>query len=133
MQKLFVYGTLEFPLVVKKLLGTTLAGERAVLEDYGRYLLVNRSYPGIIIQTGARVDGVLYRDVTPKFFKILDRYEDDIYERRQVTVMNAHSQLVSAWAYVIPLQHKKELSKKPWSREDFANTNLKRFLNVRCL
>jgi gamma-glutamylcyclotransferase (GGCT)/AIG2-like uncharacterized protein YtfP len=132
MQRLFVYGTLEFPAVVKKLLGTTLTGERAELDGYGRYLLVNRNYPGIVNQPGACVDGILYHGVTPKYFKLLDRYEDDIYERRQIQVRSSQGQRMNAWAYVIPLWHKHELSRQPWDREMFANTQLRRFLNVRC-
>lgn len=131
MRRLFVYGTLEFPAVVKKLLGTTLAGESAELEGYTRYLLVNRNYPGIVSMPGESVDGVLYHGVTPKYFKLLDRYEDSIYERRQIQVINSHAQRVTAWTYVIPLRYRQELSNQPWDREYFANTQLKRFLNVR--
>lgn len=132
MQRLFVYGTLEFPAVVKKLLGTTLAGERAELEGYGRYLLINRNYPGIINKPGARVDGILYHGVTPKYFRLLDRYEDAIYERRQIQVTSTQGQQMTAWAYVIPLRYRHELSNQPWDRDMFANAQLKRFLNVRC-
>ncbi|WP_455365774.1 gamma-glutamylcyclotransferase family protein [Kaarinaea lacus] len=131
MQRLFVYGTLEFPAVVKKLLGTTLVGEAAELQGYTRYLLVNRNYPGIVSKPGASVDGVLYHGITPKYLKLLDRYEDNIYERHQVQVVNSHGQRMNAWAYVIPLRHKQELSNQPWDREYFASTQLKRFLNVR--
>lgn len=131
MQRLFVYGTLEFPAVVKKLLGTTLVGERAELEGYTRNLLVNRNYPGIVSKPGERVDGVLYHGVTPKYFKLLDRYEDNIYERRQIQVINSHGLRITAWAYVIPLRYRQELSNQPWDREYFANMQLKRFLNVR--
>ncbi len=132
MHRLFVYGTLEFPVIVKKLLGFSLTGEPVQLQGYERYLLVNRNYPGIIRAPGKRVDGVLYQGVTPKYFKVLDRYEDDIYARRRVRVLNSHGQLVTAWTYVIPLRHKRELSSRPWDRETFMNTQLRRFLNVRC-
>ncbi|WP_455221388.1 gamma-glutamylcyclotransferase family protein [Kaarinaea lacus] len=131
MQRLFVYGTLEFPAVVRKLLGTTLVGERAEAQGYERYLLVNRNYPGIFNKSGVSVDGVLYHGLTPKYFRSLDRYEDNIYKRQQIQVINSHGQRMSAWAYVIPLRHKQELSNQPWDREYFANTQLKRFLNVR--
>ena len=132
MHRLFVYGTLEFPQVVKKLLGTSLEGECAELPGFDRYLLVNRNYPGVISNPAARVDGVLYHGVTPKYFKLLDRYEDEFYERRRVVVETSQSQTVSAWAYIVPLRYKRELSNKPWNRENFTSTHLKRFLNVRC-
>jgi len=131
MQRIFVYGTLEFPAVVKKLLGTTLVGELAEAPGYARYLLVNRSYPGMVCQAGSSVDGVLYHRVTPKYLKLLDRYEDNIYERQHIQVINARGKTLTAWAYVIPLRYKQELSNQPWDREYFANTQLKRFLNVR--
>ncbi|HEY5603975.1 MAG TPA: gamma-glutamylcyclotransferase family protein [Gammaproteobacteria bacterium] len=132
MQRLFVYGTLEFPIIVKKLLGKTLAGEPARLNGYERYLLVNRAYPGIISQPGAGVDGVLYLGITPKYLKRLDRYEDTIYERRRVQVTDSRGQPVAAWAYVIPPQRQRELSNQPWDRNTFMQTQLKRFLTIRC-
>ena len=132
MYRLFVYGTLEFPQVVKRLLGTTLSGEYAELPGFERFLLVNRTYPGIIRNPGARVDGVLYHGVTPQYLKLLDRYEGKFYERRSVVVETAENQSVTAWAYIVPLRYKRELSNKPWDREKFTSTQLKRFLNVRC-
>ena len=132
MQRLFVYGTLEIPQVVKKLLGKVLPGENAVLKGYARYILVNRHYPGIIRQVNSQVGGVLYHGVTPKYLRLIDRYEDDIYERQKVQVTDSKGQCVEAWAYTIPLRYKKELTGLPWKRENFINQHLKRFLNVRC-
>ena len=132
MHRLFVYGTLEFPQVIRKLLGVNLVGEYAELPGYERFMLVNKHYPGIIRNSIARVDGFLYEGVTAKQFAILDRYEDDFYERCRVVVETAHAQSVAAWTYIIPLRHKRALSNKSWNREDFMRTQLKRFLNVRC-
>jgi len=132
MKRLFVYGTLECPEVVEKLLGTVLSGENAVLEGYARYMLLNRHYPGIVYRPGARVDGVLYNGITPKFLRKLDRYEDDIYERQVVKVVDSCGGCVDAWAYVIPPRFRKELTRIPWSRDEFVKIHLKRFLNVRC-
>ena len=133
MHRLFVYGTLEFPQVIKKLLGVTLVGEYAELPGYERFMLVNKNYPGIIRNSMARVDGILYEGVTAKQLAILDRYEDDFYERCRVVVETVNAQSVAAWTYIIPLRHKRTLSNKPWNRDDFMRTHLKRFLNVRCL
>ena len=132
MQTLFVYGTLEYPQVVYKLLGTELRGEPAVLNGYARYLLVNRPYPGVIRQPEAQVDGVLYHGVTPKYLRLLDRYEDEIYERKQVKVIDSRGQNVDAWVYLIPLRFRKELTGRPWNRDFFSHHHLKRFVNVRC-
>ena len=132
MQRLFVYGTLEFPEVVQKLLGIRLVGEPATLEGYERFLLVNRHYPGIVTNPSEQVDGVLYYGVTPKLFSRLDRFEDKFYQRRRVVVQTSRGFSETAWAYIVPLKYKRELSTKPWSREIFYKTQLKHFLNVRC-
>ena len=132
MQRLFVYGTLEFPEVVNHLLGTELRGENAVLNGYARYMLVNRHYPGIIRRPNARVEGILYHGITPKYLRLLDRYEDEIYERKMIQVTDSQGHCIDAWSYVIPLRFKKELTSLPWNREKFANHHLKRFLNVCC-
>lgn len=132
MQWLFVYGTLEFPEVVRKLLGATLDGEKAILRGFARYLLVNREYPGIVRDPDSSVDGVLYQGVTPKYIRLLDRYEDNIYDRQRVQVINAKGEPVDAWAYIIPPKYRRELSTAPWQRDAFRCKHLKRFLNVRC-
>jgi len=132
MHRLFVYGTLEYPQLVKKLLGISLVGEHATLSGFERFLLVNRNYPGIIRNPAARVDEILYHGVTAKYFNSLDRYDDEFYERRRVVVETSRSQSVTVWAYIIPLRYKRELSNKAWSREMFSSTQLKRFLKVCC-
>ena len=131
MQNLFVYGTLEIPQVMKKLLGTVPDTESVVLRDYARYMLVNRSYPGIIKQDGSQVNGLLYRDISAKYLKILDRYEDKFYRRRIVHVENTRGHAKKAWAYIIPQHHKYELSNVPWDKTSFIQQHLKRFLRVR--
>jgi gamma-glutamylcyclotransferase (GGCT)/AIG2-like uncharacterized protein YtfP len=132
MQTLFVYGTLEIPQVVKKLLGTTLPSESAVLKGFERYMLINCHYPGIIRQEGAQVEGVLLHGITPKYLQLLDRYEDKIYKRQVVQVTNSKGQGVDTWVYVVPPRYKKQLTSRPWNRDYFVNTHLKRFLNVLC-
>jgi len=132
MQNLFVYGTLEIPQVVKKLLGTVPNAESVILRDYARYMLVNRSYPGIIKQQGSEVNGVLYSGISAKYLKILDRYEDKFYQRRIVRVENIQGNAKRAWAYIIPHHHKYELSDDPWDRAKFIQQHLKRFLRVHC-
>lgn len=132
MQRLFVYGTLEFPEVVHKVLGTVLAGETARLRGFARYLLINRDYPGIVKDAGSETDGVLYHGITPKHLRALDRYEDIIYDRQRVQVVDARGDTVGAWAYVIPLRHRHLLTHRPWQRNSFKNNHLKRFVNVRC-
>ncbi|MGD8566769.1 MAG: gamma-glutamylcyclotransferase [Gammaproteobacteria bacterium] len=132
MQRLFVYGTLEFPEVVHKVLGTTLEGENAWLRGFARYLLINREYPGIIRDAGSVTEGVLYHGITPKHLRALDRYEDNIYQRQRVQVVDLRGDTVEAWAYVIPPRHRRLLSRKPWQRNAFRNKHLRRFVNVRC-
>jgi gamma-glutamylcyclotransferase (GGCT)/AIG2-like uncharacterized protein YtfP len=132
MQRLFVYGTLEFPEVLRKVLGTMLEGEKARLHGFVRYLLINREYPGIVQDAGSETDGVLYHGVTPKHLRALDRYEDNIYDRQRVQVVDACGESVDAWAYVIPPRHRHLLSRKPWQRNTFRNRHLRRFVNVRC-
>ncbi|MGD8559274.1 MAG: gamma-glutamylcyclotransferase [Gammaproteobacteria bacterium] len=132
MQRLFVYGTLEFEPVVRKVLGRSLKGEPAWLHGYARYLLINKEYPGIVTDAACVVDGVLYQGITPQYFRLLDRYEDNIYRRQRVEVVNAHGEQVEAWAYVVPPRFRRVLSSKPWRRDVFENNQLKRFINVRC-
>ena len=131
MQNLFVYGTLEIPQVMNKLLGRVPVAESAVLRDYARYMLRKQPYPGIIKQEGAEVEGVLYRGISAKYLQILDRYEGRFYQRRIVHVKNARGYAARAWTYIVPLRYKNALSDVPWDRTQFIQEHLKRFLCVR--
>lgn len=125
---LFAYGTLEIPAIMYAVTGQHYPAEVARLPDYARYLLVNKHYPGIIPRTNAEVSGVLYRNLSPRVWSRLDRYEDVFYQRQQVRVITATEENLEAWTYVIPADKQQMLSHIPWDRRYFTKHRLRRFM-----
>jgi len=125
---LFAYGTLEIPAVMYAVTGQHHPAEAAVLPDYRRYMLANKHYPGIVPQLNADVDGMLYRNLSPQIWRRLDRYEDDFYQRQQVTVLSRRGELIEAWTYIVPVACQHLLSQTSWDRRYFTKHRLRRFL-----
>jgi gamma-glutamylcyclotransferase (GGCT)/AIG2-like uncharacterized protein YtfP len=127
---LFAYGTLEIPAVMYAVTGQHYPPETAILPGYTRYLLANKPYPGIVPQLNAEVAGMLYRNLNPHIWRCLDRYEDDFYQRQQVTVLTTSGESIDAWTYCIPQDKHALLSQLPWDRRYFIKHRLRRFLVV---
>jgi len=125
---LFAYGTLEIPAVMYAVTGQHCPAGVAVLPGYTRYLLANKHYPGIVPQLNAEVEGLLYRNLSPQVWQRLDRYEDDFYQRQQVTVLSARGEPIEAWTYIVPVAQQYLLSQTPWDRRYFTKHRLRRFL-----
>jgi len=127
---LFAYGTLQVPLVMERVVGCRVAPpEPAVLENYRRFLLRGKTYPGIVESPGDAVRGVLFRRLGPDPVRRLDAFEDPVYERRTVRVL-AGAEAVAADAYVIPAGSRHLLDTVDWSLEGFREHDLDRFLET---
>lgn len=124
----FCYGTLAFPEIMGTVTGRRFPSVEARLDGYGRYLIKNAVYPGIIAEPRSHTTGMLYKDIDPESLRRLDRYEDRLYVRRTLAVRTAHDEAVSAEVYVIPEHKRWALSFKPWGEEKFARYYLRRYL-----
>ena len=77
-------------------------------------------YPGLILdaQEGSAQDviGDVYRDVTPKLFAELDRYEGDAYDRKiiQVTTLSGSTLQVYAYIYNQDTDRKEQIMSADW-------------------
>lgn len=126
----FVYGTLEIPLVRQAVLVKEIRVQPAVLHGYRRALLRGKSYPGIVSAYGRSVCGTLCRDLDADDLDRLDRFEDDVYQRQQVEVESKGKQM-KAFAYVIPAANDSILSEQAWDRALFEREHLEEFLGAR--
>ncbi|MQY04883.1 gamma-glutamylcyclotransferase family protein [Actinomadura macrotermitis] len=77
---LFVYGTLRFPEVLHVLLGRVpdLAPARAA--GWRVRALPGVVYPGLVADPAATADGMLITGLDEAEKRLLDAYEDDLYE-----------------------------------------------------
>lgn len=125
---LFAYGTLMLPEIMRAVTGQTFAGQAARLPDYASLLLHRRSYPGLIPQSSAVAEGVLYSDLDREAWRLLDAFEDDCYRRERVIVLDANDQRHTAAVYVMKAEFYDQLSDKPWSADEFRQYGLEEFL-----
>lgn len=97
---LFVYGTLMYPELYRKLTGEEPDYTPAELRHYSVRKLNERPYPGLVRRIGGRSVGLLIRNVTAEAMERLNAYEGDEYELIEVTVKCGTEQF-NASAYAI--------------------------------
>ena len=124
---LFVYGTLQIPVVFRAVAGFDRSGEPAWLEGYARYCIADRPYPGIWPEPGARTDGLLYRGLDRATLDRLDAFEDDFY-RRETLPVRTPAGIVAAATYVVAPDFGGLLLRRPWSLAGFIEAELPDFL-----
>ena len=128
-EKLFVYGSLQSPGVLKVLLGRIPRRRRAKLNGYTRFRVPGRRYPGINEEGGSCVDGSLLSDLTVSETVLLDRFEGEEYLKRKVEVFEEEyrDERVDAYAYVF---RNVVTAREDWSLEEFENFHLEGFLKL---
>lgn len=129
----FAYGTLQFPEVMRLVVGRILPSEPAELPGYARYVIRGHTFPGVVAKPGESAPGALYRDLDPETMGRLDCFEDDFYVREVVMVTTDTGERVSAFAYVVPEDRSGILSADPWDEGQFAQEHLVEFLSDRDL
>ncbi|MEV6135319.1 gamma-glutamylcyclotransferase family protein [Nocardia sp. NPDC051990] len=94
--RLFVYGTLQFPEVLVELIGRCPDSVAAELTGWRVAVLPGRVYPGLVPAAGGVARGVVLSGLDAGEWAVLDAFEDDEYELRRVRPGAAPS----AWTYV---------------------------------
>ncbi|MEV7885128.1 gamma-glutamylcyclotransferase family protein [Streptomyces sp. NPDC002817] len=96
---LFCYGTLQFDAVLKALLGRIPEQVPAAAPGYRAAALVDRVYPGLVVSAiGGSASGVVLTDLRNAEWRILDAFEDEKYDLREVTLSTG----AKGWAYIWP-------------------------------
>lgn len=103
---LFAYGLLQHGDVLRQLIGDSLQGETAKIQDYTRRQLI---LPGFkpcamaVPQDGQFLQGMLFRGVSPEALSVMDKFEmidEQIYRRDTVQVVTASGESVSCYMYL---------------------------------
>ena len=128
MNKLFCYGTLQVPEVIRTVTGQSYAGQKATLHGYAIYRVKNAEFPGIVSADNNKVEGILYENVADKFMKVLDLFEGDLYKRQMLQVEQADGMISKAWCYVIRDKNKGLLTSDTWRLADFLAKGLESFM-----
>lgn len=125
---LFAYGTLQIPEVMTAVTGRVFESVPAVLENYARYCLRQRVYPGLCRESGAVTEGTLFFGIDSLSLRRLDRFEDDFYTRATVPVVTPEQSRLLAEVYVIPPCHRGLLLPRRWDVNEFRCRHLSAYL-----
>ncbi len=126
-KKLFVYGTLQFPEILKRLTGKTFSSKPAILSDYQRCSVTDCDYPALIPKKGAKTEGFILEDMDDVCFKAIDLFEGDEYEKKDVTVI-VDDDKVEATVYVWNAE-KDKLLDLDWDATLFEKKFLNKYLD----
>ena len=124
----FTYGTLEIPTVMEAVTGRSFDSVEATADDYARYLLKGRIYPGMTPDSGQKTSGRVYFEVDEQSLVLLDQFEDEWYARQLIPVHTAAGRWVKAYAYIIESKDKDKLTANPWMKDTFAEKHLSAYL-----
>ncbi len=123
-EALFVYGSLLFPEVMRVLLGRIPAGLPASVAGWRVAALPGRVYPALVPgETVAK--GQLISDLTPADWRLLDAFEDDVYELRRLTLTDGRY----GWSYVCA--ERTDAASHDWDIDTFERDHLTSYLK-RC-
>lgn len=126
----FTYGSLQFPEVLRAVIGRLPRGQPARLEGFARYRVRGATYPGIVAEPGAATDGTLWRDVDSVALAALDRFEGAFYERLVLPVVTKSGATLQAHVYVVADARREALGPEPWDEARFERDHLAAFLKA---
>ncbi|MET9293072.1 gamma-glutamylcyclotransferase family protein [Streptomyces sp. NPDC003077] len=121
---LFVYGTLQFDAVLDALLSRVPQRTPASAPGWRAAALEGRLYPGLVAAPDATATGLLLTDLTNEEWAVLDAFEDDRYDLRELTLSSGGR----GWAYVWPDD---EVRAENWDAQYFAVHHLHEYA-ARC-
>lgn len=125
---LFVYGTLQLPAVLDRVLGRVPSLTPGVLRGFVRRRVEGQRYPAIVEQTHEHVAGAVLSGLTNHEWPRLDAYEGRLYTRKAVTVLLEDGSTCDAQTYVLDSASLHLLSEDPWSLPRFVEHDLTAFL-----
>lgn len=99
----------------------------ATLSGYKRVYVTDATYPGIVLAPDSAVNGLLFSGISNDEAARLNAFEGPDYETRTVSVALANGEDVEARVFVpVPTL---ALTDKPWSLEEWQNTEKVTFLD----
>lgn len=118
---LFAYGTLIFPEVLQVLLGRVPDVTSAMVAGWRVARLSGRIYPAMVAAE-AMVRGSLITGLSGAEWRVIDAFEDDFYELRQLDLTDGRP----AWAYVCASHV--NVSADDWDVDQFDQDHLVDYL-----
>ena len=99
----FTYGSLMFPEVWRIVVGREFETVEGTFAGHSIFRVRDAAFPGIIAAAGeCFVRGLVYLDVDAASVERLDRFEDDFYARRSLSIDCRDGRRREADAYTVP-------------------------------
>jgi gamma-glutamylcyclotransferase (GGCT)/AIG2-like uncharacterized protein YtfP len=127
---LFAYGTLMFSAIIESVIGRLPESRPAVIKGYRRLEVAGESFPGLVEDNDATVEGVLYWNISEPEWDQLTAFEGEFYELEEVAVFSA-GRKACALAFVVPPSRRSLLSDKVWNPDFFRENHLPRYSGQR--
>lgn len=118
-ENLFAYGSLMCEDILARVSGLALTGEQGWLSGYARHPVLHETFPGVVCDQVGRVDGILYRGLSPIALQRLDAFEGDFYQRDRVQIDLVGGEHVAAWCYIVRDQYRNLLLPGEWDYQAF--------------
>jgi len=111
---LFTYGTLMDPAIWARVAQTECVSRPAVLHGYDVRRLRGVTFPGLVESENCSASGLLCLNVSAAAMQRLDDYEDDFYERIEVTVQLDDGTGMAAQVYLMHPAHRDLVLPERW-------------------
>ena len=124
-----MYGSLQFPKIVKLLIGRAPTTTDVLLHDHRVAALKDRKFPGLISEANCTAQGKII-DITDEEFSVISDFENEsytkhFYESRTVSVVVANKQIEAiTFVWTDP----NTVLDTDWNKEDFQKTHLNSYI-----
>jgi gamma-glutamylcyclotransferase (GGCT)/AIG2-like uncharacterized protein YtfP len=118
----FTYGSLMFSPVWESVCVGRYKTQKMLLRDFRRYCVQNESYPAVVPQLGASVEGIVYFDVSFEDQLKLNQFEGEEYVLR-------HHQIDDLDVVFYEFVALGRIEKRDWSPTEFELNQMPAFLS----
>lgn len=126
--RIFCYGTLLFPEVMRAVTGGEFASIPATASGWARYRVRGEVFPALVPEAGARTPGAVFSGLDARSLAALDAFEGPLYARRILDLECADGARVEAHAWVLAAGCEAEVTRESWDPEAFACGELRAYL-----
>ena len=124
----FVYGSLMYLPVWTQVVKGVYPCMNAVADGFQRYAVPGETYPAMLPEFNARVQGLVWLNVSPEDIAQLDEFEGVEYERQEIdVVLITSAEVIKANAYI--WLDKTKLNDELWNVSQFEAEGMQSFLN----
>jgi ABC-type amino acid transport substrate-binding protein/gamma-glutamylcyclotransferase (GGCT)/AIG2-like uncharacterized protein YtfP len=125
---LFVYGSLMYEKVWRRLVSGQFERKAAYLSGYRRLKIRNEDYPGLVRGIGT-VHGMVWLGLDEQTLKRIDEFEASLYRRISGIVIDDVGTELSAEFFVVKESERSILEDTEWDPKEFESSGLSRFLS----